>query len=69
MIINMLDIVIVACMLNKNVCEMIRLAEAIEGSTPAFCTISQPPAAKFLNEHPGWYIKKWWCIPSGSKDS
>ena len=38
----------------------------VNSATPVGCMMASPPLlAKWVDEHPGWTIRKWRCIPIG----
>jgi len=61
-----LELAIVACLLdNPTKCKDVSLTY-IENVTPMQCMMSsQPEIVKWVEYHPRWFAKKWSCRPAG----
>ena len=65
----MLAIILSACMANDpNVCKDYKIPLAAEVDINR-CAIDAPPHfAQWVDEHPGWTIKKWRCTSGQDND-
>lgn len=66
---RMIAIVISACLLNDpSVCKDYRIPLA-SGIDATHCmTNALPHFAPWAEEHPGWRIARWRCLPVGTED-
>lgn len=65
----MLTVVLSACLIgDPSVCREYKIPLSVM-LDPQHCVMDAPPYfAKWAEQHPGWQIKSWRCIPSTQDD-
>ena len=63
----MIEIVVMVCMIDAPTqCRDVNLNFAAENITPMQCVMQgQVEMSKWIDEHPGWQVKKWRCGRAG----
>jgi hypothetical protein len=65
----MIELVFIVCLASApDQCKDIHLTYAEEYATTMQCmTRGQPQIAQWINEHPVWTVKRWYCSPIGRR--
>lgn len=63
----MIELALVACLTaDPTKCKDVGLVYDTESVTPMQCMMrAAPEVAKWTDEHPKWYVKRWSCRPAG----
>lgn len=64
----MIELALIACLTAEpGKCKDVGLIFQAESMTPKQCVMSAAPEiAKWTDEHPRWYVKRWTCRPAGT---
>jgi hypothetical protein len=63
----MIELALVVCLAaDPAKCKDVGLTYSSESVTPQQCMMrALPEVAKWTDDHPSWYVKKWSCRPAG----